>query len=297
MSTITSIKDLRRLLQQDRQSKVGRNHLGRKARAVLTYMLNSPGVAAVASITEIAEATEVDPSTLTRLGQRLGFAGFSELQNVFRGHVKETQPFYSTRIYEHVYQAGKDDPERFLESHANTECQKLTAVSRQVSQTEINRGGEWIAQAKTVYVVGMRATYGLSFYFGSYLSTLRSHVRIIGTPGYSLTYDLADIGPEDVVVAVSFSPYTRGVLLSAEIAARQGARIVAITNPGSPLVVESDRHSSLIIDQPYYFDSSTTHFFIMQALLIASARCIGTAALKVAKRREGIDKTLDIELV
>lgn len=290
-----SIQDLHRLLQQDRERGKGNELFGPKARNVLVYMLSSPGIAAVASITEIAEAVQVDPSTLTRLGQRLGFSGFNGLQNIFQGHVKETQPFYSSRINHYVKNFNQEQPKDFLEKHLQAESQKLVAVVRQLSSQDLHQAAKWIANANTVYVLGMRATYGLSFYLASYLSSLRPKVRAIGTPGYSLAYDLSDIGEGDIVVAISFTPYTRAALQSVDVAFEQGAKVLAITNPSSPLILETEGRMALVIDQPYYFDSSTAHFFVVQSLLIASAQYIGDSAVAMAKRREKIHKALDIE--
>lgn len=96
-----SIENLREILREE-QTKSGRSRVGEKALVVLADMLSRPGPAAVDSISELAAKNGVDPSTLTRLGKRLGFAGFAELQDVFRRHVAQTQPFYSSRVQERV---------------------------------------------------------------------------------------------------------------------------------------------------------------------------------------------------
>src|SRR3546814_7616707 len=80
-----SLESLRSLIEGSRNgADLG---LGQKALAALVGMLEAPHRAAVQSISEIARDSGVDPSTLTRLGQRLGFQGFHELQELFRNHV------------------------------------------------------------------------------------------------------------------------------------------------------------------------------------------------------------------
>src|SRR3546814_17280161 len=71
--------------------------LGQKALAALIGMLEAPHRAAVQSISEIARDSGVDPSTLTRLGQRLGFQGFPELPELFRNHVVKRDGYYSSQ--------------------------------------------------------------------------------------------------------------------------------------------------------------------------------------------------------
>ncbi len=292
---IHSVEDLRRLLETERNSS-GRGRVGNKALAVLADMLNRPGATAVGSISEIAANSGVDPSTLTRLGKRLGYSGFTELQDIFRRHVTQTQPFYSARVHERVLEAHGNTQPELLRHHAETECQKLLATVNQIDPKRIEQAAKLLAEAKNVFVLGLRATYGLSFFLGSYLATIRENVRILGGPGQTLTSDLVAIREGDVLVALSFSPYTRSVATATELVKDIGAKVLSITDLGSPLEVTGKNGVTIAVDQPFYFDSSTAHFFVIQTILLATARCIGPAAVEVAKARERIDNALNIEI-
>ncbi|WP_158618407.1 MurR/RpiR family transcriptional regulator [Candidimonas sp. SYP-B2681] len=293
--TVESIEDLRRFLEYERRG-TGRGRVGDKTLAVLADMLNRPGAAAVESISEIAAHSRVDPSTLTRLGKRLGFTGFTELQDIFRRHVTQTQPFYSTRIHERVLDAQGNSQTELLRHHAATECQKLLAAVDKIDPLLVDQAADLLASAKNVFVLGLRATYGLSFFLGSYLATIRDNVRILGGPGQALTSDLIAIHKDDLLVAISFSPYTRNVVTSVDIAKDIGAKVLSITDAVSPLEVAGSHGVTIAVDQPFYFDSATSHFFVLQAILLATARRIGPAAVEVSKRREFIDKALNIEV-
>ena len=131
---------------------------------------------------------------------------------------------------------------------------------------------------------------------GSYLATIRENVHILGGPGQTLTSDLVSIKQGDLLVAISFRPYTRNVVTAARLAREAGAKVIAITDAGSPLEISGDDGVTISVDQPFYFDSSTAHFFVLQTILLAAARHIGPAAVEVTKRREKIDKALHIEI-
>src|SRR5690606_33517949 len=117
--------------------------------------------------------------------------------------------------------------------------------------------------------LGLRATYGLSFFLGNYLATIRENVRILGGPGQTLTSDLVAIGEGDLLVALSFSPYTRSVATATELVKDVGAKVLSITDVGSPLEVTGKNGVTIAVDQPFYFDSSTAHFFVIQTILLA----------------------------
>src|SRR5690606_42034203 len=98
--------------------------------------------------------------------------------------------------------------------------------------------------------------YALRHFLASYLALLRDTVQILGTPGLTLAGDASSLGPEDLLVAVAFRPYTRAVVKLVEVVREAGVPVLAITDTGSP--IDSERHGglTLAIEQPFYFDST-----------------------------------------
>lgn len=292
----SSVEDLLAVLNEE-QAKSGRSRVGEKTLAVLADMLNRPGSAAVDSISELAAKNGVNPSTLTRLGKKLGFAGFAELQGIFRRHASQTQPFYSTRVQERVGEpVTSDDPRELMRVHAQSECQRVLKTANSLDVRAITRAVDAIVSAKHVCVLAMRATYAFSYFFGTYLGTLRENVSILGGPGQALTSDLACLTPDDLLVAVTFRPYTRAVVTVVEVMKANGVPILALTDADSALQVGPEHGTSVVINEPFYFDSATSQFFAIQTILLAAARRLGPAAVAIAKRRERLDKALNVEI-
>lgn len=290
-----SINDLRVILENERKAK-GRGRIGDKTLKVLADLLSRPGIAAVDSISSLAAYSGVDPSTLTRLGKRLGFSGFGELQDVFRQHVARTQPFYSRRIQERIEEPLGDGAEGLLQQHARTECQRLVAAVESMDPQTIEQAADLLVAARHVYVLGMRATYALSYFMGSYLGTFRQNVNILSGPGVALGAEISRITTEDLLVAVSFRPYTKLLVKAVEVVKESGIPVLAITDAGSVFSTEPGQGVTVAIDQPYYFDSATAQFFMIQTLLLAVARRLGPDAVDIAKRREQIFRALDIDV-
>ena len=290
----STVDDLRELLERERTA-TGKGRIGDKTLQVLADLLGRPGVAAVDSITNLAAHSGVDPSTLTRLGKRLGFSGFGELQDIFRRHVADTQPFYSRRIQERIGEEWGDDSLGLMQQHARTECRKLFATVETLDPAGIERAAELLTSANHVYVLGLRATYALSHFLGAYLGTFRQNVGILGGPGFPLASELARIMDGDLLVALTFRPYTKAVVTAVEVAREAGIQVLAITDAGSPISVTEEEGVTVSIDQPFYFDSATAHFFIIQTILLAAARNLGPEAVDMAQRRERLYQALGIE--
>lgn len=296
VSTLPStIEDLRRWVEEERLA-IGRKKMGARTLTVLSDLLARPGPAAVQSISELAAHNGVDASTLTRLGQRLGLGGFAPLQEIFRQHVAATQPFYSGRVQAMVRSRRTDEATDTLHQLAQSECQKVLAVANSLTDKQIARAVNQLIKARHVYVLGLRATYAMSFFFGTYLSTLRENVTILGGPGAPMAYDLARIGKEDLLVAISFRPYTRAVVRAVELVRTAATPVLSLTDSGSAIDVESSDGVTLAVDQPFYFDSALAQFYVAETVLVAVARELGPRAVAVNKRRESFNKALDIEI-
>ncbi len=291
-----TLDDLRRCVERERTT-TGRESMGERTLAVLVDLLARPGQAAVQSISELAAHNGVDPSTLTRLGKRLGFSGFGPLQDVFRRHVTATQPFYSTRVRELVSTGAVRQGPSALQQLAETECQKVLAVAHTLTDKKLERAARQVLKARHVYVYGLRAgTYAMSHFFGSYLEILRDGVTVLGGPGFSLAGEVARIGKNDLLVVMSFRPYTRAIVNVVNVMRQAGTPLLAITDGGSPVDVEPGGGVTLAVDQPFYFDSALAQFYVVEALLLAVARLLGPTATQRTQRREQINKALDIEI-
>ena len=62
------------------------------------FALENPDEIAFGTAASIAERADVQPSTLVRFAQSIGYAGFSDLQAVFRERLRERGSSYEERL-------------------------------------------------------------------------------------------------------------------------------------------------------------------------------------------------------
>ena len=70
----------------------GTVHFPKRLRQVAIFLWQHPSDVAVGTISQVAEQAGVQPSTLVRFAQIFGYAGFSDLQGLFKEHVKGSWP-------------------------------------------------------------------------------------------------------------------------------------------------------------------------------------------------------------
>ena len=73
-------------------------HLPKRLRQAAAYALEHPDEFALGTASALARSADVQASTLVRFAQTLGFAGFSDLQEVFRWRLRNRWPDYSERL-------------------------------------------------------------------------------------------------------------------------------------------------------------------------------------------------------
>ena len=79
-------------------------------------------------------------STLVRLAQTLGFAGFSELQELFRSRLRNRWPDYSERL-KALQQSALDsgDPAHLLFGFADSSAASIARLRDNVQGRELDR--------------------------------------------------------------------------------------------------------------------------------------------------------------
>ncbi|MEQ6918422.1 MurR/RpiR family transcriptional regulator [Halomonas aquatica] len=281
-----TLGDLQRLLAQieDGESSV---RLGKRSRQVLSAMVTAPQQAAVSSISDLAERLGVSPSTLSRLAQRLGFDGFAGLQAVFRRNVTEGKSFYSDQVSRLLDSEGDGDALARLARLGRQENANIVDMVAGIDGEAFTGSARLLVEARRVRVHGMRQFASLASFMAYGLGMLRSDAAPLDAVRHGVADALAQLDEGDVLVVVSCFPYTPSVVATAEVAARQGISVIALTDSsGSPLAKVAD-YSFAVPNHSLFFSNSMCAFMLLaEGLLCEAANLLGDVGLTALKRRE-----------
>ncbi|GHA22464.1 MurR/RpiR family transcriptional regulator [Oceanisphaera arctica] len=280
-----TLEALRSLLADIEQGKASIS-LGGRAKRTLAAMLTAPQQAAVMTITELAEAQEINPSTLSRLAQRLGFKGFSDFQDLFRRELTEGRHFYSDQASRLVLGSERNSL-NLLTRLARQESANLLTLVENMDAVTFEQSAELLANAPKVRIHSMRQFGSLASFISYALGMLRSDVAMLDNGLHGTADGLAQLEAGDVLLVTSCFPYTNGVLGSARVAAEQGIRIIAFTDtPNSPLA-KIATHSFYVPSQSLFFSNSMCAFMLLaEGLLTQVANLLGERAIASLKKRE-----------
>ncbi len=242
--------------------------LQRKSRFALEY----PNEMALETVANLASRASVQPSSMVRFAQALGYDGFSDMQQVFRSHLVNRSDSYRDRI-EQLQKNGEDGEQNGATTLAGfvTEGMESLALLRDsVSIPDLNKAIRLLVRANDIYVLAERRAFPVAFYLSYALSRLEQRVHLLDGVGGTLRQQAAMVRKSDATIAVSFPPYSPQV---AEIVAEQHSRgvptVAMSDSPVSPVALEADIVFPIKLQSERPFRSLVAPMCLAQTLVVA----------------------------
>ena len=289
-----TLDELRELALKFARAEPG-DALGGKTQQVFARLGDMPEQAAGRSISELAALLDVNPSTLTRLAKRLGFEGFGEFQSVFRNAIAgEPRYFYSRQAAQLLHNADAEASE--IETMARLGRESIANIEGFIAAAKLAAAAGLLAKAKRVRVHGERQFHGFASFLAYGLGMLRSDAALLDAPRLGLAEAISQLERGDVVVVASCAPYTRSVADVAKAAARNGQRVIAITDSRSSPLVAPAEHAFFIPHASSFISTSMGAYIVFsEGLQNLVAWHLGAAAMDALQRRENLIEALGIE--
>ncbi|MFU0503172.1 MurR/RpiR family transcriptional regulator [Pseudaminobacter sp. NGMCC 1.201702] len=214
-----------------------RKDLPKRLAQVAIYALDNPDEIAFGTAASIAQSAQVQPSTLVRFAQNLGFDGFSDLQSVFRNRLKERTSNYDERLATIRAETshGKEDI-AILNGFLSAATRSLEKLSKTIDPARFERATTLLANAETIYLIARRRSYPLAAYLAYAFGKMRVRYVLTGSGAGLDAEVLAMATPRDAAISISFSPYAPATVEQARELGKRGIPVVSITDTAfSPL--------------------------------------------------------------
>ena len=267
-----------------------RGRLPKRLVQAAEFALAHPRDVAFGTIAEIARAAEVQPSALVRFAQALGYAGFSDLQAIFRAHARERWPDYQERLEALRAAAppsdnsGGDRLRALLAGFAQASAASIARLGDTVDVGALDRAVEISAAARTIHLIGARRSYPAVAGLAYALRKLGVACQLVDQAGGPMPEQADLISPDDAVLAVSFTPYAPVTVDLASRAAQRGVPVVAVTDTVfSPLAQVATVWLEVVEADHAAFRLLSGTFALTMTLAVAVAERRG------AERRQGCE--------
>ncbi|WP_085586362.1 MULTISPECIES: MurR/RpiR family transcriptional regulator [unclassified Pseudomonas] len=264
--------------------------LPRQLKRIAAYMSQQSERIMLDRISDIAHECEVHPSAIVRFCQRFGFSGFSEMQALFReAYTHKTTPVQSHQKRIRTLIADKSRPT--TDSDLARECiaATLSGIERlglELDDAAFEKAVDLLAGADHIHVIGVRRSFAAADYLAYNLRHTQKRIQLISGLGGSYREQMRSVRANDLVVAISYTPYAKETQHCLRLARQQQANTLVITDSHlSPLTKGAGAVLLVNEGRSFAFRSLSATLCLCQALFIALAYRLG---LKVEEMQEQV---------
>ncbi len=225
------------------RAEIARRHsrFSDRLKVIAEFALDYPTDMALATVAEVAQRAKVQPSAIVRFARAMGYAGFTEIQQVFRSRlVASVAPSYKERIAGLRRDGRFRDtrtPRAVLARFASEGTVALEALQESVSEKDLSRAITILGSAQTIYVLGLGGSFTVAAHLTYVLRKLGRRVVLLDGLGSALGEQASSATPQDALIAISFKTYNPDtVRLFPELLARKVPAVVITDSLLSPVV-------------------------------------------------------------
>ena len=244
-----------------------RPRMSKGQRAIYTYLTSHFDEAVFLTAAKLGEKAKVSESTVVRFASELGYSGYPEFLSRLQEWVKDR--ISSIQKMDITYR-GRSRSE-ILNSVLSADIEKLQDTVEKLDADAFELAVELILNAKTIYVVGLRACAPLASFFAFYLGMIRGDIRLVTTTSISEIFEqMIHVSPQDCVIGISFPRYSMRTLKAMEFARDRNAKVISLTDSSlSPMTLYSTVHLLARSDMVSIVDSLVAPLSVINALIVA----------------------------
>jgi DNA-binding MurR/RpiR family transcriptional regulator len=247
------------------------------------FLLDHPDEVAVLSMRKIAERAQIQPASLVRLAQQLGFPGWNELRDLFVARLRTRPEPLTSRARSLVAGMKKHTIAHDLLSAQQHNLETTAACNERV----IVEAARLLRRARQVHVAGFRSCYAVAFGLVYGYRLFRSTVSLLTGEAGTLEMQLRGIERDSATVVISFAPYSVEAARVAEAALENGSCLVAITDSAvSPIALNADKVLIFSHESPSFFPSLVAATAIAESLVAHLLALEGGHAIEQLEQAE-----------
>jgi DNA-binding MurR/RpiR family transcriptional regulator len=254
--------------------------LSPQLRVAAQYIIDRPDDVALNSMRRVADLAGVQPATMVRLAQALGYSSYNEFRAPFNNRLRGRKGDYSARAKVLRSRITEDDFEALHRDLEAAGRENLTEAFVGNPPATLTGFCDRLFGADHIYVLGLRGSYPVAFSFHYGYSMFRSNATLLNGQGGTFTDSLRRLGPTDVLFAIGFMPYAAETIQTLDYAKTKGACILALTDSElSPLKESADLALLAPSGSPSFYQSFVAPLALAEGLVAYLAQRGGDEVL------------------
>lgn len=239
-------------------------------RLIARFILESYDKAAFMTASKLGKTVNVSESTVVRFAAELGYDGYPSMQKALQEMIRNKLTSIQ-RIEVANDRIGNQD---ILSMVMQSDIEKIWMTLEETDRASFRQAVDAILSAHRIYILGVRSAAALADFLGFYFNLIFDNIVLVHTTSASEIFEqLLRVGPEDVVIGISFPRYSSRTVKAMRFAKDRGANVIALTDSeASPLAEAATETLLAKSDMASFVDSLVAPLSLVNALIVAVGR-------------------------
>ena len=239
-------------------------------RLIARFILESYDKAAFMTASKLGKTVNVSESTVVRFAAELGYDGYPSMQKALQEMIRNKLTSIQ-RIEVANDRIGNQD---ILSMVMQSDIEKIRMTLEETDRASFRQAVDAILSAHRIYILGVRSAAALADFLGFYFNLIFDNIVLVHTTSASEIFEqLLRVGPEDVVIGISFPRYSSRTVKAMRFAQDRGANVIALTDSeASPLAEAATETLLAKSDMASFVDSLVAPLSLVNALIVAVGR-------------------------
>jgi DNA-binding MurR/RpiR family transcriptional regulator len=273
VSAATSVEPLIRRISDEYET------LSKQLKIIARYIEQHKDHIGLDGIQQVALQCSVQPSAVVRFAKHFGYTGFSEMQAVFReGISRQLAPSrtYQSRIRD-IISSEKAGSNNLSSTEIASEFLTGSLAGMQelksgIAAPSFKKAVDLLAASDCIWIAASRRSFPVAAYLDYALQHTDKRIGLVTGIGGMQQGQMRSVRKNDVMIAISFSPYAEETVSVAKLAVERGAKLIAITDSLMSPLAKLAQASLIVQDNSTFgFRSLTSTMSMAQSLFIALA--------------------------
>ena len=237
---------------------------------IANYILESYDKAAFMTASKLGKMVDVSESTVVRFASELGYDGYPSMQKALQEMIRNKLTTIQRIEVSNDLICDQDILSMVLQS----DIDKIRMTMEETNRDNFNETVDAILEAKKIYIIGVRSSAALSSFLTFYFNLIFENVVQISANTVSEMFEqMLRVGPQDVVICISFPRYSSRTVKAMKFARDRGAMVIALTDSEMSPLAGMAQHTLLAkSDMASFVDSLVAPLSLINALIVAVGR-------------------------
>ncbi len=250
------------------------NSFSRSNKKIAKYVLKNYDLIPLRNLNELKEEIGVSEATISRFSKTLGYKNFNAFQKDFEQFTKK-----QNLSFEEVQSNLRNKEGNFLYKELSSSLSTLNVLYSQELEEKLKEASILLNSSKNIYILGSRTSKSSALFLYYMLREFSNNVYILENVNDDISFKLNSICENDILIAISYSKYTKLTYRILKFFKKQQAKVISITDSKiSPLA----KYSDIVLEAR----NSSKTFTIISTIVVINALVLYYANLNSEKSME-----------